>query len=361
MDILSKKHYMNSQNINNLRGEIEFRKRLATQHVTGEMLLPDYYDKEQHDKILLERVNTTLEDLKKLEKQVSLFSPFIELGAERCQRALVLTNDFNAEGFAVDISYHQLKTAGHFAGVFNRPKLPFRVCCDVNNLPFRSNSFPFAYCYEFLHHFPSPKPILQEIYRILSNGVFFFSEEPFKRPRIALYRQRHKIYSRAMLGKNKARRFIEKFISEDICDERDYGIIENDDITLNDWIDALAIFDAKKVHISSLGNRIRTELGERIKIKNLLNMFLGGGVNGICTKQSGVQGIEISNLADLLLCPDCLTRPIIQKLDQSPLIKKMVGSFDCSVCNSSFPVIDDILFLLPTGLFRELYPDFASR
>jgi len=351
---------MKLQNINNLRGEIEFRKRLAKQHVTGEMLLPDYYDKEQHDKILLERINTTVEDIGNLEKQGRLLSPFIELGAERCQRALVLTNDFNVEGFAVDISYHQLQTAEHFSKVFNRPRLPFRVCCDVNNLPFRNNSFPFAYCYEFLHHFPTPKPVLQEIYRILSNGVFFFSEEPFRKPGIALYRQRHKIYSKAALSKSKARRFLEKFISEDICDEREYGIIENDDITLHDWICALTIFDARKVYISSLGNRIRTELDGRIKVKNLLNVLLGGGVNGICIKAGAAPGIEISNLTDLLLCPDCLSRPNVQKYDQPLLIKKGVGSFDCSVCNSSFPVIEDILCLLPTDLFRELYPDLVS-
>ncbi len=165
---------MKIQSVKNLRGEIEFRKQLSIQHVTGEMLLPDYYDKDQHDEILFERVDTTLNDIKKLEQQSISLSPFIELGAERCQRALVLTNDFNADGFAVDISYHQLKTAKHFARVFDRPKLPLRVCCDINNLPFRNNSFPFAFGYQFLHHFPSLKPIIQEIYRILSNGVFFF-------------------------------------------------------------------------------------------------------------------------------------------------------------------------------------------
>jgi len=351
---------MKTQSVKNLLGEIEFRKQLAKQHVTGEMLLPDYYDKDQHDKILLERVNTTLRDVKKLEKEGILLSPFIELGAERCQRAIVLTNDFNAAGFAVDISYHQLKTAKHFAKLFDKPKLPLRVCCDVNNLPFRDNSFPFAFCYEFLHHFHFPKPILQEVYRILSNGVFFFSEEPFKRFKIALYRQRHKIYSKSMLRKSKVIRFVEKFISEERCDEREYGVIENHDISLQEWIDALSTFETRNVHISSVENRIRTELGERIAIRNLLNMILGGAITGICKKGSANLRTEISNLTDLLLCPNCINKTKKQMIDQPPL-KQTPSSLKCSVCGSSFPVIDEIIFLLPTFLFRELYPDFASQ
>lgn len=349
---------MNLQTLRHLKGEVEFRKKLAIQHVTGETVLPDYYDKEQHDKILLERVERTLRDVQELEKRTRL-SPFVELGAERCQRSLVLTNDFNARGFAVDISFHQLKTAEHFAKVFNRPVLPYRVCCDVNNLPFRTNSIPFVFCYEFLHHFPSPKPIMEQVYRILSGGIFFVGEEPFKRPKLSLYRQSHKIYSRATLRKSKARRFIESFFSEEHCDEREHGIIENDDISLREWIDALSIFDAKEVWLSSLGNRIRTELSDHIAIKNLMNLLLGGGIKGYCSKTDGAQENEISNLTDLLLCPNCASKAEAHVLDQPPLIQRS-GSLECALCGSLYPVIDDVTLLLPTDLFRELYPDILS-
>ncbi|MGB9176322.1 MAG: class I SAM-dependent methyltransferase [Methanoregula sp.] len=349
---------MKSQTLKNLQGEIEFRKKLARQHVTGEMILPDYYGKEEHDKILLERVNTTLKDINKLGRQVRL-SPFVELGAERCQRSLVLTNDFNATGFAVDISYHQLKTAEHFARMFDRQKLPFRVCCDVNNLPFRNTSFPFVFCYEFLHHFPSPKPVLQEVNRILSHGTFFFSEEPFRRPRVVLYRQSSKISSKAVPQKNKAGRFIGGYFSENSCDEREHGILENEDISLREWIEALSLFDTKNVFISSLGNRIRTRLDDRIAIKNIPNMVLGGGIEGICTKEEGNPEKVISDLTNLLLCPDCAVNPTYHMIDQ-PHLKQTAGGLECSLCGSSFPLIDDIQFLLPTSLFRELYPEFAG-
>jgi SAM-dependent methyltransferase len=182
-----------AQTIVNLRGEVEFRRKLARQHVTGEVLLPDYYLKEEHDKVLLDRVNATSQDMTRLVERGIGLSPFLELGAERCHRSLVLTNDFGAEGFAVDISLHQLETAEHFASLFHRPKQPYRVCGDVAQLPFKDHSFPFIFGYSFLHHFPSPGPVLREIHRVLGNGYFFFDEEPFRRPHVYLYKQGHKV------------------------------------------------------------------------------------------------------------------------------------------------------------------------
>ena len=347
------------QTIENLKGEVEFRKKLAQQHVTGEILLPDYYDKAEHDQILLQRVDSTKRKMRELHEHGVALSPFIELGAERCQRSLVLTNDFGASGFAVDISYHQLKTASHFAELFQRPTLPHRVCCDVNNLPFRNGSFPFVFCYEFLHHFPSPQPILREIYRILSDGFFFFDEEPFRKPRLVLYKQKDKFYSRANLRKNQVLRHLEQFVSEKNFDEQEHGLVENHDISLRAWLSSLSIFTEKEIHISSFGNRIRTRLGNRISPKNIPNMLLGGGVTGLCRKK-GVDLAIRSELADLLLCPNCMSNSPNQDHDQPALIREP-NAFRCSSCGSTFPIIDGIMFLLPSRLFQALYPEFVDR
>jgi hypothetical protein len=122
-----------------LKGEIEFRAKLSIQHVSGEVLLPDYYGKEEHDRILLDRVDATHKKMKELADIGINFSPFLELGAERGQRSLVLMNDFGANGVAIDISYHQLRAMEHFSNLFKREKLPVRICCDANHLPFKSN------------------------------------------------------------------------------------------------------------------------------------------------------------------------------------------------------------------------------
>lgn len=66
---------------------------------------------------------------------------------------------------------------------------PLRLCCDANRLPLRSDAVPFVFCYEFLHHFPELTPVIRKIHRILAGGTFFFSEEPYHRPKLALFRQ----------------------------------------------------------------------------------------------------------------------------------------------------------------------------
>lgn len=347
---------MERQTIDSQRGEVEFRKKLSVQHVSGEKLLSEYYDKDEHDKILLERMEKTASDMRKLQATIGL-SPFIELGAERCQRSLVLANDFNANGFAVDISFHQLRTAAHFAEKFKKPKLPRRVCCDINNLPFRSGSVPFMFCYEFLHHFPSPKPILQQAHRVLSNGVFFFNEEPFKRPKLVLFRQSQKIYAEGTLRKSKTRRFLESFFTEEYCDEREHGIIENDDISLNHWNESLSVFENREVEAYSLGNRLCSRLDHGVSLKNLPNVLMGGGIRGICRK-TGATSKPLLNLQDMLACPDCLESKG-PGTDPPPLLEKE-GRLQCSVCQARFPVIDDIPILLPTRLRLQLYPEFSS-
>ena len=347
---------MERQTITSQRGEIEFRRKLSVQHVTGETLLSEYYGKTVHDEILFERMQKTERDLRKLEGKETL-SPFIELGAERCQRSLVLTNDFNASGFAVDISFHQLRTAAHFARKFNKPKLPFRVCCDINNLPFRSGAVPFVFCYEFLHHFPSPKPIIEQAHRVLANGVFVFNEEPFRRPKLVLFRQSEKLYAEGNLRKSKTRRFIESFFTEELCDEREHGIIENDDISLEHWNESLAVFESREVVAYSLGDRLRSRLDRGVSIKNIANLLMGGGIRGICRKQQeGAK--QVSNLLELLACPDCLEAK--GALTDPPPLTNQNSKLHCSVCQSEFPIVDDIPILLPTRLRRELYPEFMG-
>ena len=344
---------MQTQSIDSMKGEVRFRKKLAAQHVTGETLLPDYYAKDEHDRILLERIETTVRDMRQIAPQFAM-SPFIELGAERCQRSLVLTNDFNAVGFAVDISLDQLRTASHFAEKFGRPVLPYRVCCDANNLPIRNESVPFAFCYEFLHHFPTPKPVVREIHRVLSGGVFVFREEPFRRPRLVLFHQRHKLYSTETLRKSKVRRFLESFLSEELCDEREYGIIENDDIPLQEWIDSLAVFENREVFIQSLGGKIRTQLPERIGLKNLPNMLFGGGIGGNCMKPGNGSPQHGSDLTDLLLCPDCRLK---DPQPYQPSLQRRASALLCQICGASFPLVDGVTVLLPTHLRRQLYPE----
>jgi SAM-dependent methyltransferase len=347
------------QTIDNLKGEIAFRAKLAVQHVSGEVLLPDYYRKADHDRILQDRVEATHRKMQELAALGICLSPFLELGAERGQRSLVLTNDFGATGIAVDISYHQLKSMEHFATLFNRPKLPMRICCDANHLPFKSNSFPFTFCYEFLHHFPSLGPIVREVHRVAAAGYFYFDEEPFRRAvKVALYRQRRKIYSESALRKHAYLRLVESFISEPRSDEVEHGVIENEKLSLTEWLTALSVFEQRDIDLVSL-DKLRSKLGHRLRPSNLLNYLLGGSIAGLCRKELEAAKDGPVELRDTLACPDCVARKHAGGLDRPPLVEVAHG-YRCLECRFTYPCSDGIIFLLPRGQLQQLYPELCS-
>jgi len=348
------------QKIENMRGEVVFRQKLAKQHVEGETVLPSYCGKEQAENILRDRVQETLKDISALKVKGLALSPFVELGAERCQRSLVMTNDFGADGFAVDISFHQLKTAGHYAELFNKPRMPHRVCCDANHLPFRSASIPFVFCYEFLHHFPSVAPVVRGIHEILSAGNFFFAEEPFKRPRLRLYEQKRKLHSPEGDKRSSVVRFLEGFFSEEGCDEVEHGVIENGDISMHEWVDALSVFDSREVTLSSLGKRIQTRLGSRPGLRNLPNAMFGGGIRGICRKESRQATPKLDNILDLLTCPECAFRPSGGSTRLEPSLRREQSRLRCEACDRAFPIIDGIMVIFPKNILEQLYPEFCA-
>jgi SAM-dependent methyltransferase len=346
------------QTIANLKGEIAFRAKLAVQHVSGDVLLPDYYQKADHDRILHQRVRATHRRMTELADRGINLSPFLELGAERGQRSLVLANDFAATGVAVDISYHQLKTMEHFAQLFDRPRLPMRVCCDANRLPFKSQSFPFVFCYEFLHHFPSLEPIVREIHRV-AGGSFYFDEEPFRRAaKLNLYRQRSKVYSEKTLRKHECLRLIESFLSEPRCDEVEHGVVENDELSLAEWMTALSPFQERDIELVSL-DRFRSKLGRRLGPTNIPNYLLGGRIGGLCRQMPGAAREGPIELEGALTCPACMARRSAGALDE-PSLLEAGGDYRCSACDTSYPCRDGIIFLLPPEELRQLYPEIWS-
>jgi len=73
----------------NKKAEIEFRKKLVQQQVSGAQVLKDEYSSLEIERILKERMDTTFKQVDKLEQQGFVLSPYIEIGAERCQRSLL--------------------------------------------------------------------------------------------------------------------------------------------------------------------------------------------------------------------------------------------------------------------------------
>jgi SAM-dependent methyltransferase/uncharacterized protein YbaR (Trm112 family) len=341
------------QSVENQKGEIEFRKKLYLQQVEGQKIFDDEFDSAGAETVLRNRMENTLAQMTQLRERGIPLSPYIEIGAERGQRSLVMENDIGASGAAVDISFDLLKSCGYYQKVFGKTKAPMRVCCDVYNLPFKAGSIPFAFCYETLHHFPDPTPIVEELYKILRPaGYFFFEEEPYKKVlHLNLYKGKNE-YSSCSFGGSLIRKAFDRLFSTQVCNEVEHGIIENHDIPIAQWKGALGLFDTKDVCLKAVEHPpIRTSLfGPRSNLKYLLVYLLGGTISGICQKGSGGSDKPLS-IESTLVCPSCK-----QDARESPL-NRQGASFRCSACSKIYPVVEDVVFLFSYDKFADLYPE----
>jgi ubiquinone/menaquinone biosynthesis C-methylase UbiE/uncharacterized protein YbaR (Trm112 family) len=345
---------MKKQLVKNQKGEIEFRKKLYMQQVEDNKFLEGELDSSDLEKILKDRMKKTYDQMISLQKKEIPLSPYIEIGAERCQRSLVMENELGLNGAAIDISYDMLKSCSHYQKNLKKSKTPLRICCDANNLPLKSNSIPFAFCYETLHHFPEPTPITKEIYRVLKpEGYFFFAEEPFKQVlHINLYKTK-KMHSKKELSKGMIKRILDRFFCERSCNETDHSIIENDDISIALWKESLNHFDKKNVELRVM-NSLKSDLfNPESYIKRIAAYLLGGSISGIC-KKSGDTVDQILSIYDALICPSCKDSG-----KEKSLVKKD-STFICPECSKIYPVKDGVLFLFAYDKFRELYSEILS-
>jgi SAM-dependent methyltransferase len=317
---------MRKQKIDNQKGEITFRRKLFLQQVEGKTLFGDEFDSIGIENILNARMQKTINQMFLFQEKNITLSPYVEIGAERCQRSLIMENDLGSKGAAVDISFDLLKSCSYYKRVFNKNKTPLRICCDANRLPFLTNSIPFVFCYETLHHFPEPFPITEEIYRVLSpGGSFFFDEEPFKKIlHINLYKM-NKIYSEKSLNRGTFRKVIDYFFGKRTCNEVEYNIIENDAISLGLWKRSLVFFDKNDVKLKSLRLIESTLFNPSSYFKYFLTYLLGGNISGICIK-SGSDANKNTSICDVLICPSC------RKIGSEVPLNNDITSFSCPTC-----------------------------
>jgi uncharacterized protein YbaR (Trm112 family) len=264
-----------------------------------------------------------------------------------------MENEMEASGAAADISYDMLRSCSNYQKVFNKSKIPARLCCDANNLPLKSNSIPFVFCYETLHHFPEPGPVVEEIYRVLRpGGYFFFDEEPYNKIlHFNLYKG-STIYSTQ--SKGIIRRAFDRFFSTLTCNEVEHGVIENHKITITQWKDALSCFETKDVWLrpsnrSSFGSEL---FNPHSYLKYAASSLLGGTISGLSKKKAAPINNPIS-LYDALVCPSCK-----QSGTEEPL-RQDTSLFFCSSCSTKYPIVDGVVFLFAYDKLIELYPDIV--
>lgn len=331
------------------KAEVQFRAIIATQHRGESQLFPEEYNQEEMDSEHEKRIDRTITDFRKLATQNIPFSPFLEIGAEYGLRSSLLSNQFGAVGAALDIAEAPLKETRRYAVKFKLKPPAFSVVADAHQLPFADNSFSFVFCYQTLHHFSDPQPIMKEIMRVLIPGGFFYvNEEPITQGfNLNLFRRPTKQQG---ILKLLRKIWLLPFISTIGKTEVDYGIHEGT-FTYKEWQKILSPFILKRLELSAfpigtLSQWSDTEYIAKVRpnyVSRFLLYILGGGISALCQKP-GVHPKKSTLPSIKFICPDC-----------RHLLKKAAYGFYCAACKTKKLRKKSIIRLLPAQLEKDLY------
>ncbi len=339
------------QSIETKRGEIKFRRKLSQQELGRGISIPGTFSSDEVLAFLLDSMDETrwvFDDL--VDRSVHI-SPFVEIGAERGQRSYLLSNEFAAHGFALDLSMDALQYGDRLARDLSLPNAPLRICGDASNLPFRNNSFPFVFCFATLHHFPNPAPVIQEAIRILQDGGhFYFGREP-TRGLLAV-----SLWTRYGHRLSKAEQLLDRigvlgFVSTGGGLEREYGILENT-FPLETWIEATQQFDEVEMTVN---RTLRITFNPiRSSLRRWLGRILGGVTSALCRVRKDEPSLEITDWVQRLRCPTCSNEQRESKLELLPGTQGL----KCTHCGTEYPQHNGVLLLLSKALQEELYSDW---
>lgn len=336
------------------KGEVDFREKLYRQRIGRETVFEDELGAEEMKDELLKRMEKTASEMEAIRRSGISVSPYIDIGAETGHRSLVMENELGASGAALDISFHQLRSCAHYAEAFDKPRLPLRICCDANLLPFLRATVPFVFCYQVLHHFPDPAPPVAEIYRVLApGGHFYFTEEPYKRLlHLGIYRYRRRSAPPRSIPQ-RILRTLDAYLGTPLLNETGHGVTENMGIPLRRWMRSIAPFTRVQLALRSWKG-VGCDLAGRHKVIDYVKCSLmGGEITGLCRK-AGTVGGPAGPIAESLACPQCLA-------DGRECRCNLQG--DCAVCSgcgAAYPVVDGVLFMYTRETMQKLYPDIHT-
>ena len=351
-----------TQQLKSKLGEVAFRKKLTDQHIGKKQHFEGEPDKSQIISVLRERVVNSRKIFRDLKKKGVTISPFLEIGAEKGQRAALLTSEFGAQGFALDISYESLRSLKYFAKKLHLKKVPILICADAENLPLANNSIPFVFAFQTLHHFPTPKKAITEMQRVSSQTIYF-SEEPVAQTfNLGLWKRNFNLTNIEKILKSF---LILPFLSKLGGTEDKYDILENE-FTIETWQKSLSSIDQAEIMIEPVfwGPKSTFEnfCWNINPITRALTAIEGGGITVLSSaRHSGLSRIphrvndsgvaplpRMTNLFNLLACPLC----------HKSNLKKSEKELICISCKSTYPIKSGVFIMLPPALRKKLYPAF---
>lgn len=351
--------HVRKQNIKSKIGEVTYRKELIAQFTGKKIVSPGQPTREEFLKIIDERCQRSKLIFTDFVKKSVTLSPFLEIGAGTGHTSWQLINDFGSQGFASDISAETLRLGVNLSQKksSNRPIL---ICCDAYNLPFQTGSLPFIFCFQTLHHFPDPKPVLREVKRVLTpGGYFYFGEEPIAQAvNLNLWRRdMHLLWFEKILKYILILHFISRIGKSEV----DRGILE-ETFSFRVWERALNIFDHARISLKTFpfGPTLsRNKKGKKRWLKpspfnHFLINLLGAGISGLCQTNKKIIKVHNHGLHNLLGCPNCQNKP--------PLVyKSQTQTFLCLHCRTQYHKHQGVYILLARKQQELLYPNLINQ
>jgi len=291
---------------------------------------------------------------------VGPLSPFLEIGANAGHTSYMLCNEFNADGFALDISADALRHGIALQDRWGLPRAPVRVAGDALNLPFADNSLQMVCAFQMLSQFMNIESVFLEVKRVLApGGVFYFAEEPLKRLlTLGLYRAPYldtmrpwerSLYEQGLLG----------YIVQDVIgahQEESFGIRQNHSMYLRDWRRLI------EKHFASVEYEVfvRSHGWGESTMRSLARRFdrhgsdwvparlLGGTLAAFCKKAGAPpnEPPDLNRFERYLRCPDC----------HGSLSRDAAETLRCAACGYDAPNEGGVYNVLKAADRKELYP-----
>jgi ubiquinone/menaquinone biosynthesis C-methylase UbiE len=287
-------------------------------------------------------------------------SPFLEIGANAGHTSYLLANDFEAGGFALDISADALRHGMFLMDHWGLSRAPVRMAGDALNLPFRDGSLRFVMTFQTLSQFLDMDAVFREAKRVLApGGVFLFGDEPIKRLlSVRLYRcpyyEKMKpwerwLYDRGLLG----------FVVKDVIgadQEESFGIRQNHRNGLKDWqrlVERHFPQAEYEIFLPQRGwaERWIADWGRRVDRYGsdwVPARLLGGTLAAFCRKEGApdARPAPFDRFERYLRCPDC----------SSDLDRDSDDTLRCAACGYSAANEGGVYNLIRSEERRELYP-----
>lgn len=287
-------------------------------------------------------------------------TPFLEIGANAGHTSYMIVNEFNADGFALDISADALRHGLELGKLWGLDRGPVRVAGDAINLPFADGSLRIVLAYQMLSQFMDIERVFVEVKRVLApGGLFLFAEEPMRRKlSLRLYRcpyyetmkpWERKLHDWGLLG----------YVVRDVIgahQEESFGIRQNHTMGLREWDGLIRKHFAEwryDIYVPERG------WGERLMKKAAIRsdpnrsqwragLLLGGTMSAVSRKagESAPALRDFSRFEELLRCPDC--HHSFQRDSQATL--------RCLNCGYEAKLQGGVYNLLPSIERDKLYP-----